>query len=201
MEFELEAKQKVEKAIADQLVDIDKVSSMSSIILSLCLIDALAGFYKGYDGQQQRVNKQHFNNFVTYYLPSYKDFLHDLRCRLVHNFSNISLNLMFVDNEEFLDKFKGLRKIFSSELFNVKKYRQELRSAVNRYFSDLNNQENIELQSNFMIRYKALGIIEDGLLPTMTNLDGDIISHVDEADKLPGTNIPIAMYNPTKIKK
>src|SRR5262245_11706829 len=58
---------------------------MGGFILGLCAIDWLASFYFAKD-----VGSEEYKNFVRRFLPKYnaEQIYHDLRCGLVHNFTN-----------------------------------------------------------------------------------------------------------------
>ena len=55
--------QKVKLVVEKQLHDINIISGINSLILSVCLIDTLAGFYNGYCGQSTG-NKDRYKKFT-----------------------------------------------------------------------------------------------------------------------------------------
>ena len=85
--------EKVNKSLSNQIKDINNASTVSTMILAICIIDCIAGFYSGYEGKGKN-HKARFNKFTKEYLPEYTEFLYDLRNDIVHSFSN-SLNLLF----------------------------------------------------------------------------------------------------------
>jgi len=188
----------VVKSLSPQLKDIKNASTISSLILSVCLIDALAGFYCGFEGEGKR-HKSRFNKFTEKYLPKHSSFLYDLRNGLVHSFSNQN-NFMFAESNEFSDAFPNLCRIFDKEIFKVDEFKKEIENAFEEYIQDIADRDNNDLRANFMKRYKKLGIIKEDVIPILRNLKGEIVSHINDADKLPGTNIPIGITDRIKTK-
>lgn len=98
------------------LGDIKKASQadavMGAFILCSCFIDALAGFKYGQDGRL-KLGKA-FRNFVEEYLKSYDkvSLYYDLRCQLVHNYSE-SKSYRFI---------KGKPELHLTEAGENKKY-------------------------------------------------------------------------------
>ena len=105
MEHQLLKIEKVKSVIQNQLYDIKKITGINSLILSVCLVDTLAGFYCGYNGQKNG-NKTRYLKFVEKYLQSHKEYLYEIRCNLTHSFSNTISNFMFIDDKEFTSVFK-----------------------------------------------------------------------------------------------
>ena len=190
----------IKNAIAVQQKDIDAISGINSLILSVCLVDTLAGFYCGYAGERSG-NKNRYSTFVNKYLASYSEHLYDIRCNLTHSFSNTLANFMFVDNAEFSQVFPNTEKLLDWTIFNVEKFKTELRFATEKYFQDLENSDDSSLKKNFMKRYNYRGILKDGVIPTMRNMEGKIIKNSEDMDELPSTGIKFAAYYPTKTKK
>lgn len=188
----------VDKALSKQIMDIQNSSTMSALILSACLIDALAGFYAGYNGEGTR-HKSRFNKFTNKYLSKYHDFLYELRNGLVHSFAN-NVNFIFTENDEFSTAFPSIKQVLGKELFNVSDFKKSVVNAYSEYIQDLSDLENKNLRANFMIRYNKLGIIKDSALPVIRNFKGEIITNIEDADKLPGTDIPIAIADPIRTK-
>ncbi len=189
----------VKKSLSNQIEDIKKTSTMSSLILSVCLVDTLSGFYCGYEGKGKGHEKR-FNKFTKEFLPEYSNFLHDLRNNLVHSFSNRDLNFMFILNQDFFDAFPNIERILSMKVFNVHKFKEAIYSCFEKYFGLLEESENLDLRANFMKRYTALGIIKDRILPVMRNMEGNIVSNINNADKMPTTNIPFGTIEALKTK-
>jgi len=190
--------EKVNRALSPQMNDIFNTSTMSSLILSVCMIDTLSSFHSGFEGTGKR-HKARYNKFTEQYLPEYSDLLYNLRNDIVHSFSNVS-NLLFNESTELVNAFPKLKSILGKEIFDVKIFKKRMVEAYNDYLSDVGDLENNDLRSNFMKRYKSLGIISDFNIPVMTNLKGEIKTHIDEMDKLPETDIPIGFAYPIKTK-
>ncbi len=192
--------EKIKTAIEAQLKEVGSISGINSLILSVCLVDTMAGFYCGYVGQHGG-NKARYLKFVEAYLIEYKDHLYDIRCNLTHSFSNTLANFMFVDNPEYSKVFPNTGKILDWTIFNIEKFKTDLRTAIDRYFSDLEDSKNQELMDHFNKRFDHAGILEDGVIPTVRTLDGKMVKNYDDLDELPGTGLKIAVYDPTKTKK
>jgi hypothetical protein len=200
---------KVKSALQRQLDDIKKLDGINGLILSVCLVDTLAGFYGGYDGKDKRSadgkekigNKKRYENFVDKYLIPYKDHIYGLRCNLTHSFSNTVTNYMFVDNPEFTNVFGEKLNIFNSPVFNIGSFKRDLELAFNSYFADLLNNSTHDILTNFKTRYTSFGILQDGVIGTVRNLKGELINHIDQADTMPGLNLKIVSFDPTKIKQ
>jgi hypothetical protein len=190
----------IKSAIDIQQKDIEHISGINSLILSVCLVDTLAGFYSGYNGQRGG-NKERYLKFVDQYLPKYKDHLYDIRCNLTHSFSNTIANFMFVDNPEFSEVFPNAEKLLDWTIFNIEIFKKDLKTATEKYFFELNSSVDSTLIDNFLKRYNYRGILKDGVIPTMRNQDGKIIKTPEDMDELPGTGIKFASYDPTKTKK
>lgn len=188
----------VVKSLSPQLEDIKNASTISSLILSVCLIDTLAGFYCGFEGAGKK-HKSRFNKFTEKYLPNHSAFLYDLRNGLVHSFSNQS-NFIFTESDEFSTAFPHLRKILDKEIFKVNEFKKSIEDAFEEYIQDISDLDNQYLRANFMKRFKKLGIIKEGGIPVLRNSKGEIVSHINDGDKLPGTNIPFGMADRIKTK-
>ncbi len=191
------SKEDVRASLKAQIEDIKKASNISSLILSTCMIDALAGFYNGYIGQPKK-NKKFFLNFSKKYFPSYDaEKLYTLRCDVVHSFSN-SLSYLLVASENFTQAFPNIKDILGSEIFNINKLKTDLELAFENYFRDL--EFNPILLANFNKRLGHLGILKRAVIPTVTDLTGKVISkYEDLPELLPG--LKIAMYTPTDSNK
>lgn len=190
----------VKKTIYLQLSDIHKITGINSLILSMCLVDTLAGFYSGYIGQKKG-NRTRFLIFVEKYLPQYKDFLYDVRCNLTHSFSNTVSNFMFIDDNVFTRSFSEIQNILGSPIFNIDLFKQDLSKAINVYFEELSNPINREVINNFNLRYNSLAILTDSNLGTVRNLNGQIVNKIENLDSLPSVDLKIAIASPIKIKK
>ena len=192
--------QKVKLNISKQFNDIKIISGINSLILAVCLVDTLAGFLSGYNGQLNG-NKCRYKIFTDNYLPEYSDYIYKIRCDLAHSFSNTLSKYYFIDNEEFTNVFGNSVNILDKQTFNIDHFKKALEQAINDYFFDVENDSNVDMQSNFKIRYDYSSILEDGVIPIVRNLEGKIICNYDELDNLPGLDLKIAMVDPIKIKQ
>jgi len=191
---------KVQTSLQRQLDDIKKLDGINSLILAVCLVDTLAGFYTGHDGKPGG-NKKRFEKFVDKYLTTHKAYLYDLRCNLTHSFSNTVANFMFVDNKEFTDVFGSSLSIYGDPLFSINTFKSDLEIACNNYFNELVNNSEVNIQTNFQIRFNVFGILQESNILTVRNLKGELIKHVDQADTLPGLDLKIMRVDPTKFKQ
>ena len=190
--------QKVKSVISRQLQDIYSVSGINSLILSVCLVDTLAGFYCGYKGQKKG-NRDRYEKFAYKYLPDYCNIIYQVRCDLTHSFSNTLAKYYFVDNIEFTETFGSAVNILDKQTFSIDNFRDSLKKAIENYFSDLNNDPN--LHTNFSIRFNYSNILDDGQIGTVRNLTGKMVKKYDDLDSLPGLDLKIAIADPTKIKQ
>lgn len=102
-------------------------SKMGAFILGSCLIDCLAAFYYGNFSTQKN-----YKNYIKKFLPQYnpQNFYKDLRCQLVHNYSEGG-SYVFKDNKpsEHLKKYKESNKI----VINLESFVEELEKIVDDY--------------------------------------------------------------------
>jgi hypothetical protein len=196
----MEGIKKIKTAIGVQIKEIESISGINSLLLSVCLVDTMAGFYCGYKGQRSG-NKDRYLEFVEKYLVEYKGHLYDIRNNLAHSFSNTLANFMFVDDPEYSEVFPNTEKVLDWTIFNIEKFKKDLKIAIEQYFIELETTDNQILIENFKKRYDIKGILEDNVLPTLRTLDGRMVNNNDELDELPGTRVKIGRYEPTKTKK
>lgn len=192
--------EKIKSAIENQLIEIESITGINSLILSVCLVDTIAGFYCGYEGQKKG-NKDRYLEFVDEYLNEYMNHLYDIRCNLTHSFSNTLANFMFVDNPEYSQVFPDTEKVLDWTIFNIEKFKKDLRVAIKRYFHDIESSANQTLKENFRKRFEYTGILEDGVLPTIRTLDGKMVKNSDDLNELPDTGLKIALFDPIRTKK
>lgn len=191
-------KNDIKTILEKQLGDIEKTSNVSSLILSVCLIDTLSGFFNGYIGQHGK-NKKFFIRFVKRYLPNYNaEDLYTLRCDVVHSFGN-SLQFILVDNKDFSNAFPNIQSILGTPIFKVDYLKNELKIALEKYFIDLESDNT--LLDNFNKRLNYLGILSPSTLPTVSDLNGKIISKYEDGTDLGDTGLKIMMINPTNVNK
>jgi len=192
--------QTVKQSIIKQLNDINIISGINSLILSVCLVDTLAGFFSGYNGQKFG-NKDRYKIFSDKYLSEYSDNIYKIRCDLTHSFSNTLSMYYFIDNEEFTEVIGNSVKIFDRQTFNIDDFKKKLSKAVNDYFNDLENDCVTDIQKHFKTRFDYANILVDDILVTARKLDGKLVSNYDDLDNLPGLNLKIAMTTAIDVKK
>ena len=192
--------QKVKRVVEKQLHDIGIISGINSLILSVFLVDTIAGFFSGYDGQATG-NKDRYEKFTDKYLPEYTNYIYKIRCDLAHSFSNTLSNYYFVDSEEFTHVFGNSVNILDKQTFNIDHFRKALSQAIDNYFGDVEKNNVTDIQNKFKIRFDYSKILEDGMLGTVRNLEGKLINNYEELDSLLGLDLKIAMIPPIKIKK
>jgi hypothetical protein len=191
-----EAIREVDKALSPQIEDIKNASTVSCLILSVCLIDTLSGFMTN----EKKVGKR-FKAFTERYLPEHKDYLYEIRNAIVHSFTNPDNNFMFVMSDEFFQAYPHLEQLIDKKIFNVLKFKEALINAYNLFLQDVGDLVNQELRENFMNRYKKSGIIKDGMIGVMRNLQGKIVSQIDDFPRLPGLDVPFGIADTVRIKR
>lgn len=191
---------KVEIVIKNQLADIKAISGINSLILSVCLVDTIAGFYCGYEGQKSG-NKTRYLKFVETYLEDYKDHLYDIRCNLTHSFSNTLAKFMFVDDTEYSQVFPNLNKFLDWQVFDIGAFKSRLEESIDMYFQELRTSDDSELLESFNKRLAFAGILQDGVIPTLRTIDGKMVRHISDIKEDPETGLKIALEAPTKTKK
>ena len=190
--------QKIKSVVSIQLQDIYSISGINSLLLSVCLVDTLAGFYCGYNGQKTG-NKDRYKKFADKYLPEYCNIIYQIRCDLAHSFSNTLSQYYFVDNIEFTTVFGNSINILDKQTFNIDHFRDSLKKAIENYFSDISSDSDV--QSNFSIRFNYSNILHDGQIGTVRNLTGKMVTKYDELDSLPGLDLKVAVIDPMKTKQ
>jgi len=189
----------LKSVVQKQLDDIKQLTGINGLILSVCLVDTLAGFYCGYIGQKNG-NKTRYLKFVEKYLHQHKDYLYDIRCNLTHSFSNTVSKFMFIDNKEFSNVFKEATHILDWQIFNIDKFKEDLAIAITAYFEELTNSSSRDILDNFNLRFDRLNILKDTLIPTVRNLNDEMVADYQELESLPGLDLKIAIASPTKVK-
>lgn len=123
----------------------DGDSKMGAFILASCFIDCMTGYVRG---GKEDTTKTDYKNFVEKYLPSYdpERLYRDLRCRLVHNYSeggsyvfiaNIPSRHLkpwngktFINLEDFIRDVEHAMRLLLREIKTIDKMR---RNAVDRF--------------------------------------------------------------------
>ena len=108
---------------------------------------------------------------------------------------------MFVDSAEFTRVFGKDLVTFGSPIFSIDSFKTDLEKAFNSYFTDLANEVESNLLSNFLLRFNSFGILQDHTIPTVSDTKGNLLRNINDAENLPELDIKRVMYKPTKIKK
>ena len=124
---------------------------MGAFILCSCLIDAVAGFEKGSD-----TNKTDYICFVKKHLPNYDaaSLYEDLRCKLVHSYSEGGSYLFTDAKPQLHGGFQG-----NQTVINLEDFVADIASALEAFATDISGND-VLLRSNAIKRYKSNGIIE-----------------------------------------
>lgn len=149
--------EEIKKSLRDiALDDIKKSyaakSIMGTFILCSCFIDAMAGFRYGQDGRL-KLGKM-YRTFVEEYLKDYDkvSLYYDLRCQLVHNYSESKSYKFIHDKSEFHLGEAGENKTY----INLENFIADLERAVNKLFEDIENSP--AAMGNAMKRYLKYGL-------------------------------------------
>ncbi len=125
-------------------------SKMGAFILSSCFIEYITGFRYG-----KETNGKDYKRFVAKYLTSYdaEKLYKDLRCKLVHNYSEGG-SYMFTDNKaEF-----HLKKTTSNKLMlNLENFIDDIENALKTYFDEL--EKDVNIYELALLRLKKIGIL------------------------------------------
>jgi len=143
----------------------DGKSLVGAFILASCMIDHLAYFYSPF-GDEDRGASRRFKEFCGRYLRNYQaqKLYRDLRCRLVHNYSEGG-SYQFVSGQA--DLHLKPDSVTSRTLVNLENFKAELRHALDRLFADARgetkvattNGNSILISANVISRFKATGIL------------------------------------------
>ena len=145
----------IESLTTNALGDIKRASSggskLGAFILSSCLLDAIAGFYRGKD-----TSRDDYNNFVIRYLDGYdgNKLYKDLRCKLVHGYSEGG-SYLFVDAKPELH----LKMYGAKTIINLENFVSDIENALVLYCSQLKNASESELRQKAIRRLDKNGII------------------------------------------
>jgi len=124
---------------------------MGAFILCSCLIDAVAGFEKGCD-----TKGVDYIDFVKRRLQSYnpKQLYEDLRCKLVHGYSEGGSYLFTDARPDLHGGFQGAKTVINLENFIA-----DIQTALDSFASEIASTAS-PLRGNAINRYKSNGIIE-----------------------------------------
>lgn len=189
----------VDKTLSAHLKDINTTSTINSLILSVCFIDVLAGFYSGFDGKQKNGVGKRFKQFTEKYLPKYSANLWEVRNGLVHSLENVG-NFIFNESNEFSTAFPQVNAILGHNLFDVKDFKKSVEIAYENYIHDVSDTDNQIIRNNFMKRFESLGLIKDFPVGVIKDFNGNIITNIDDAPKMPGLNVAIGIAGNLKLK-
>ena len=133
---------------------------MAGFIVGLCCIDWMATYYFGRD-----TNSNDYKEFVKRFLPQYnpEELYHDLRCGLVHNFTDRGKVIKYDFREDRskhhlrLRPRKGNRGV-KMRVINLSNFIHDLRFALNKFFDVL--EHNPEMMRRSVQRYKKVGLVD-----------------------------------------
>ena len=135
-------------------------AELSGLVLSLALIDYIAGYYAG-----KETGGKDYMNFINQYFPdAYKPYVQsiyrDLRNGLMHNLA--ATNPWHPENSFFIHRNlpQHLTRVESGKvLFSVPIFLEDIRRAWFMFIHDLIMEETTgqELKSNFEKRFKKVG--------------------------------------------
>jgi len=129
-------------------------SKMGAFILASCFIEHMAGFIAG----RETTNKD-YKQFVRDYLPSLYDperLYGDLRCKLVHNYSEGG-SYMFVDAKP---AWHG-QKTGTKMVINLENFIDDLEAALRKIFTELDTDSGKQKKAE--ARYDKIGLM--GIIP------------------------------------
>lgn len=125
-------------------------SKIGAFILASCFIEYLAGFRYG-----KATNRADYKSFVKSYLPDYdpEKLYRDLRCKLVHNYSEGGSYAFTDANPELHGKLMNDDKI----IINLENFIADIEKAMTCLFKEI--ETNSEVQSLAIKRFKDIGLI------------------------------------------
>ncbi len=132
---------KIKQALYDMaFLDIKRASGggskMGAFILASCFIEYMAGFVVG-----RATRREDYIDFVKNNLPSYNatKLYEDLRCKLVHNYSEGG-SFLFVDGKPDLHLKK--EQTTGKTFINLENFIDDLELALNKLLQDIENNQN-----------------------------------------------------------
>ncbi|MDQ7838806.1 MAG: hypothetical protein RDU59_10015 [Thermodesulfobacteriota bacterium] len=142
-------------------LDIKKASSGNSkigaFILASCFIDYMAGFVCG-----RETKPKDYKDFVSHYLPSIYNpskLYKDLRCRLVHNYSEGG-SYWFKDNKPELHG----KTMNGRTIINLENFIDDLGKAFNKLLEEIKSDPSRKQKA--VDRYNSIGLLcVGGLAP------------------------------------
>lgn len=135
-------------------------SKIGAFILGSCFIDYMAGFVCG-----RETKPKDYKDFVSHYLPPIYNpskLYKDLRCRLVHNYSEGG-SYWFKDNNSELHG----KVIDGRTIVNLENFIDDLENAFNKLLEDI--QFDPLKKQKAIDRYNSVGILcAGGIAPKKT---------------------------------
>lgn len=127
-------------------------SKMGAFILGSCLIDAIAGFYTGED-----TNRTSYKAIVEKYFNRYdpENLYTDLRCKLVHSYSEGGSYLFTHGNSEV----HMTQHSSGKTIINLENFISDLEKGLEAYLIDLSDNKD-GLQTKATDRLNSNGILE-----------------------------------------
>jgi len=125
-------------------------SKMGAFILASCFIEYMAGFIAG----RETTNKD-YRQFVKDYLPGLYDpekLYRDLRCKLVHNYSEGG-SYMFADAKPALHG----QKVGTKMVINLENFIDDLEAALRKVFTELDTDPGKQKKAED--RYDKIGLM------------------------------------------
>jgi len=128
-------------------------SKMGAFILASCFIEYMAGFITGHETK----NKD-YKQFVKDYLPSLynpEKLYTDLRCKLVHNYSEGGSYIFAYERPELHGK-----NISNKMVINLENFIDDIESALKKVINDLSSDS--ERWEKAEQRYDKIGLLGIG---------------------------------------
>lgn len=122
-----------------------KILPMGTFILASCLIDYIAGFRYGleFDKKGNIINNsRNYKEFVKKYLTGKyepENLYSDMRCKLVHNYSEGGSYRFIHNKPELHNKIK-----FGKKYINLENFISDIKIAMDQYFIDLEDKESLQ---------------------------------------------------------
>ena len=125
-------------------------SKMGAFILASCFIEYMAGFASG-----RETRKKDYESFVRHYLPPIYNptkLYADLRCRLVHNYSEGGSYWLTYDHPELHGMTEHNRTVV-----NLENLVDDLESALCKLMNQI--ETDLSAQQRAADRYKSIGLL------------------------------------------
>ena len=134
-------------------------NGMAGFIMCFCSIDWMAQYYFGRD-----TKADDYKEFVKRFLPKDYDaeeMYADLRCGLVHNYTNKGCRQKYDLREDRASSHLQLGRVRGNphvqlKVLNLSNFKEDLRSALAKLFDIL--EKNPEMKTRAVLRYRNVGI-------------------------------------------